>query len=285
MTRLRTEYLRAIAIFVVSAAAATLARAGEEGYSAKTVSVAESRKEATFKNGPATSGAVSLTFDDGPHGKLTPRLLETLKKENAKATFFLLGVQVELFPEIAKAVAEAGFEVGNHSWSHRDMTKMGEEQIREEVRKTQDAIERATGVRPKLFRPPYGNINDRVYSVLREEGLDVVLWSIDPRDWASGQTSASVTSKIVKEARPGAIVCIHDIHARTVDAMPELLPKLREMGLAFATAGELIEQERAARVERAKNGGSEPTGSTAGPAGEEPLRPKLVPLSKSGMRR
>lgn len=262
--------------------AATARAADSAAYSAST-SAPVTRAEATFKNGPPSFGAVALTYDDGPHEKLTPQLMRTLKEAGAKATFFLLGVQVELYPEIAKALVAEGFELGNHSWSHRDMTKMTEAQIRDEVRRTQDAIEQATGVRPKLFRPPYGNINDRVFSVLREEGLDVVLWSIDPRDWDMKKSNDTVVATIEKQATGGSIVCIHDIHKRTVEATPRILEAVRAKGLGFATAGELIVLEREARLERKARGIESPGVASAAP--ELPATPPVVPLSKSSLRR
>lgn len=237
-------------------------------------------KPPKWTNGPASSGAMALTYDDGPHTTFTPQLLEILKNADAKATFFMLGTQVDLNPEIAKTVAEAGHEIANHSYSHRDMNKMTTEQIRDEIKRTQDVIQAATGVRPTLFRPPYGNFNKKVIEVCEEEGLEIVTWSIDPRDWDAKQTSDSVKDKILKQAAPGAIVCIHDIHKRTITATPEIIAGLKAKNLRLTTAGDLIEQQKKAIAE----GKTSVAGGEA-LADEAPPQPTTVPLAKTRFRK
>lgn len=238
------------------------------------------RKAAMVHSGPAAGTSMALTFDDGPHPKLTPRLLEILKKENAKATFFMLGEQVEKFPDIAKMVAEAGMEIGNHSFTHADLSKLSTEKIRDEVKRTQDVIEKATGQRPKLFRPPYGAVNDRVLQIAQEEGLTVVTWSIDPRDWDQKKSRESVKEKIIKDGAPGQIVCVHDIHQRTVDMVEEVMAALREKKLDFTTAGAIVDAEKEARLHR-KTAGPGSSGHAAAAGNDANPQPILVPLDKS----
>lgn len=233
-----------------------------------------------FNNGPKSTGAIGLTFDDGPHPKLTPRLMEILKKENVQATFFMLGEQVEKFPEIAKAVADGGFEIGNHTYDHKDLTKMSADEIRKEIERTQALIENATGKKPRLFRPPYGSVNARVAQIANELGLDIVLWSIDPRDWEAGKSQERILSKIMAEAAPGAIVCIHDIHQRTVDSVPAVIAALKEKGLGFASAGDLIDAEKADR-ERRKNDPRADVGGSEGGGASPVAAPKAIPLNKT----
>lgn len=258
------------------------AKAGHEGAGAAEPApgAAAAAKVSKWSNGPVSSGAVALTFDDGPHATLTPQLIETLKAAKVTATFFMLGSQVDLNPGIAKMVADAGFEIGNHSYSHRDMRKLTTDQIREELQKTQDAIEKATGRRPKIFRPPYGNLNSKVTDLCAEMGLEIVTWSIDPRDWDQKVSTANVKGKILKDAAGGQIVCIHDIHKRTVNLVPELIKGIQEKKLTLTTAGDLIEQARKAMAEGKFSGGG---GEAV--ADEAPAAPATIPLNKTKFKK
>ncbi len=234
-------------------------------------------RAATFRSGPPDSGAVALTFDDGPHPSLTPRLIQTLKGQGATATFFLLGEQVEKFPDVARSLAEAGFELGNHGYSHRDLTRLEGAALHEEIGRTQALIEAATGRRPHLFRPPYGQINDTVARAAAEEGLDIVTWSVDPRDWDRNRTPEQILDQIDREGAAGAIILLHDIHARTIDLTPGIIEGLRAKALRFAAAGELVEAEKAARRRRE----AERSAEGSGPASASPATPPIVPLRDS----
>lgn len=236
-----------------------------------------------FTRGPAGSGAVALTFDDGPDARLTPKLLGILKEKNVSATFFLLGERVDLFPSVAKAIAEAGFEIGNHTYTHNDLTQLSIEDVRLEIRRTQEAIEKVTGNRPKLFRPPYGKTNQAVEVVAREEGLDIVVWSVDPRDWSSGMTSSRIVEKIKAEAGGGAIVLLHDIHKRTINAVAEIIEAVDAKDLEFTTAGRMVALEKEARARGVVSG---PAATRNAPAGsKDPDQPARIPLGKSSHRR
>ena len=187
-----------------------------------------------------------MTFDDGPHPKLTPKLLDLLKERGVKATFFVIGKNVAEFPDIAKRIVDEGHEIANHSWSHPQLTKLSPTAFATEIAQTNDAIEKATGVRPVVMRPPYGAINSTLTKRLNEEyGLSVIIWSVDPLDWKI-RKSDHVSSHIIKNAAPGAIILAHDIHASTVDAMPATLDALQSKGYKFATVSELIAMDRPA---------------------------------------
>src|SRR5690625_2959166 len=147
---------------------------------------------------------VALTFDDGPSEDVTPRVLSILNEYDAKATFFMLGSQVDYFPDIAKQVADAGHEIGNHTWEHQDLTLLGPENIRKEVSQTADRIHNATGVRPYLFRPPYGAYNELVINDATQSENSIILWSVDSLDWQSRNADA-VNQEISQEITPGAI--------------------------------------------------------------------------------
>lgn len=182
---------------------------------------------------------VALTFDDGPHPKVTPRVLKTLEKYGAKATFFMLGVQVEYYPNMAKKVADAGHEIGNHSEGHPNLANMSLSEVRKQITKASERIEAATGRKPTLFRPPYGAINDSVKKVTKEQKTPIILWSVDSLDWKSKNAQA-VNKEVAKHIRPGSIVLMHDIHASTADALPQMLESLKKQGYQFVTVSQLL---------------------------------------------
>ncbi|GIN72110.1 hypothetical protein J14TS2_25850 [Bacillus sp. J14TS2] len=195
------------------------------------------------KNSPAHNSDgkyVALTFDDGPSAEVTPRVLETLAQHDAKATFFMIGNQVEAYPEIAQQVAAAGHEIGNHTVDHADLSKLDPESIRNEIGQSADSIEQATGIRPYFVRPPYGAYNDAVINDVANQGDTLIQWSVDSLDWQSKNANA-VISEIQKEIASGAIVLMHDIHPSTADALPQLLDWLESQGYQFVTVSQLLE--------------------------------------------
>jgi peptidoglycan/xylan/chitin deacetylase (PgdA/CDA1 family) len=203
-------------------------------------------RKPTYNSCNVESNTVAMTFDDGPHPKLTPKLLDLLKERGIKATFFVIGKCVAENPDIAKRIVDEGHEIANHSWSHPQLTKLSPPAFAAEIAQTNDAIEKATGIRPVVMRPPYGAINPTLTKRLNEEyGLSVIIWSVDPLDWKI-RKSDHVSSHIIKNAAPGAIILAHDIHASTVDAMPATLDALQSKGFKFATVSELIAMDRPA---------------------------------------
>lgn len=198
----------------------------------------------TYNTCNVEGSVVAMTFDDGPHPKLTPKLLDLLKERNIKATFFVIGKCVAEYPDIAKRIVNEGHEIANHSWNHPQLTKLSPAAFDDEISQTSDAIEKATGIRPVTMRPPYGAINPTLTKRLNEEyGLSVILWSVDPQDWKI-RKSDHVSSHIIKNTAPGAIILAHDIHASTIDAMPAALDTLQSKGYKFATVSELIALDR-----------------------------------------
>lgn len=183
---------------------------------------------------------IALTFDDGPHPRLTPRLLDLLKKENVRATFFVLGEQAAAHPGIVRRIDLEGHEIGNHSWNHLSFSRLNRADIREELKSTSEAIRSATGRNPILMRPPYGDTNESLNLWIAEEfGMKVILWSIDSNDWRD-RNAELVRRNILSKARPGSIVLCHDIHASTIEAMPALIADLKRKGFRFVTVSELI---------------------------------------------
>lgn len=186
---------------------------------------------------------LALTFDDGPHPSNTPRLLDIMKARNVKATFYVVGTNVRAYPEIMRRIISEGHEIGNHTVTHGDLTKMSDDGVRRELKMAHDAIMEATGVAPRSMRPPYGAITSRQKTWIKQEfGYPSILWSVDPEDWKK-PGSAVVTNRLVSGASPGGILLVHDIHKPTIDAIPSALDQLLSKGYQFVTVSQLIALE------------------------------------------
>ena len=178
---------------------------------------------------------VALTFDDGP-GEHTGRLLEELDAYGAQATFYVLGQLVDAEPEMARRIVEEGHEIGSHSWKHDDLGKMSGGAVADDLDRTAAEIEDATGVHPPTMRPPYGSYTD---ATLAAADMPVVLWDVDTMDWQS-RDSGKVADEAVSLSQPGSVVLMHDIHASTVDAVPDILARLHAEGYHFTTVTDLF---------------------------------------------
>lgn len=179
---------------------------------------------------------IALTFDDGP-GEYTEELINCLVENNAKATFFMLGQNVEAYPEIAKELSDAGMELGNHSYSHPDLVTIGAEAAAQQVSNTDAALKAATGFEATVMRPPGGSFNDSVKSAIDHP---LIIWSIDTRDWAT--KSEDQTYQVVMDnAQDGSVVLMHDIHEWSVKAAIRMIPDLIAKGFKLVTVSELAE--------------------------------------------
>jgi peptidoglycan/xylan/chitin deacetylase (PgdA/CDA1 family) len=197
-------------------------------------------KPATWFSVNVDGPYIAMTFDDGPSPETTPRLLDILKQRNIKATFFMIGQNAERNPAIVKRILAEGHEIGNHSWTHPQLSKLPDDRVTEEINKTQSAIKDASGYTPVLMRPPYGAITARQKEWIEKQfSLSVIIWSVDPFDWKRPGASV-IEQRILAGARPGAIVLSHDIHKQTVDAMPATLDALAAKGFKFVTVSQLI---------------------------------------------
>ncbi|MFE3452140.1 polysaccharide deacetylase family protein [Nonomuraea sp. NPDC059194] len=184
---------------------------------------------------------LALTFDDGP-GQYADKLLDTLKKYDAKATFFLEGQYVKSRPAFAKRMAVEGHELGNHSYKHLNFTKLEPGAIRNEIQKTQDIIKQVTGVEPKLLRPPYGMADLQVSDIAAEFGMPMILWTGGSRDWES-RNEAAIKKQTLAVAKQDGIILMHDWVKQTVDSMPALLKTLQGKGYHFVTVSEVIKSQ------------------------------------------
>lgn len=187
---------------------------------------------------------IAITFDDGPHPDFTPRLLDMLKERHIKATFFMVGRCVVTYPQIVKRIADEGHEVANHSWSHPLLTSLGTTSVESQLRRTHDAIVKACGIAPLLYRPPYGEVRFSQRKRIHETfGYPTILWDVDPLDWQSPRTAQKVHDRVLAQTKSGSIILCHDIHETTVAAMPATLDALKARGYQFATVSQLIELE------------------------------------------
>ncbi|WP_245974093.1 polysaccharide deacetylase family protein [Thermomonospora umbrina] len=182
---------------------------------------------------------MALTFDDGP-GPYTARLLDHLAKTRVRATFFVLGELVRPNARLVRRIAAEGHELANHSWSHPDLAGMSSRGVRNEAQRTQAAIQRVSGVRSRLFRPPYGSTNAQVG---RAVALPQIMWSVDTLDWSHRNTARTVRI-VLKETRGGGIVLFHDVHKPTVAAIPQVISRLSRKGYRFVTVSELFQGKR-----------------------------------------
>lgn len=178
---------------------------------------------------------IALTFDDGPNRTSTVQILETLEKYDVKATFFVIGKNVEKYPDIVKVAVDQGHEIASHSWSHKNLTKLNSAQLHAEMDQASTAIFKATGQYPTSYRPPYGAMNDLVRN---EITLNPILWNIDTLDWQ--HKSPAKTLAIVKEnAKDGGIILMHDIHQPSADAVESVIQYLLEEDYELVTISEL----------------------------------------------
>ena len=185
---------------------------------------------------------IALTFDDGPHPTLTPKILEILARYNIPATFFMVGQNILNYPEAAKAVINAGHEVGNHTFTHPHIASLSEQAIFEEIGRCEDALEGLCEYRPHILRTPQGALTPSLEKCLLEDDYILVLWSLDTRDWDNKSTDAIVRS-VLGGVKPGDIILMHDYigyNSKTPEALEKIIPKLLSLGYEFVTVSELL---------------------------------------------
>jgi peptidoglycan/xylan/chitin deacetylase (PgdA/CDA1 family) len=196
--------------------------------------------------GRGAADHVALTFDDGPDPDSTPGFLEVLGGRAARATFFLLGSMAARAPHLAAEVAAAGHEIGVHGWDHRYLTLRGPRSTRDDIARAADAIAAATGVVPRLYRPPYGVLTGGALLAARQLGLTTVLWSDWGREWTRGATPESVYAALTRDLRGGGTVLLHDSDctsppgsaAAALGALPLLFGECERRGLRLGALDE-----------------------------------------------
>ncbi|GGN42282.1 polysaccharide deacetylase family protein [Streptomyces fuscichromogenes] len=243
--RARTRRSR-ILIAVATAAAVVLAVAVTLALTVTTYDHTSPRAARAKASGSVTGGVdcrkakcVALSFDGGP-SPTTPRLLDILEQQGLHATFFVQGKgHISKYPDILRRIADEGHEIGNHTWNHRRLTDLDEKDARQELTRTQDAIERITGTRPVLMRPPEGRTNRKVEKICRELGLAQVLWSVTAKDYETTD-STLITERVLDQTHRDGIILLHDLHKGTVPAVPGILKALKQRGYTIVTVSQLL---------------------------------------------
>ena len=195
-----------------------------------------------FSHGERDGKRIALSFDDGPHPTFTPKILALLEKYGVKATFFMIGRNVELYPTVAKSVDEGGHEIGNHTYSHPHMKNISLRQLEEEVIKTEEILASIGIEKPKLFRPPEGFRSMEQVKALETEGYQTIIWSLDTHDW-QGRAANEIVSVVLNGVQGGDILLFHDYtgkHNTTITALEQLIPRLLKDGYEFVKVSELM---------------------------------------------
>ncbi|WP_422447056.1 glycerol-3-phosphate acyltransferase [Thermoanaerobacterium sp. DL9XJH110] len=202
-----------------------------------------------IRHGPHHFKYVALTFDDGPDPVYTPEILDILKEKNVPATFFLIGKNVEAYPDIARRIVREGHSIGNHTYTHKSLIPLSARATYEEIKKAEKAIEDATGIRPTLFRPPRGLYSSYATKMLRDERYTIVLWDVSAMDWAE-LPPKNIVANVTGRVKPGSIILLHDSgdivtfkggnRSSTVKALPEIIDNLRAGGYEFVTVDQMI---------------------------------------------
>ena len=200
--------------------------------------VAAPKRELPVYSVERSDDVIAVTFDASWGADNTPKLLDILDEYNAKCTFFLVGIWVDKYPEMVKAIVERGHEIGNHSATHPHMSQISEAKNLEELRIMSDKVENLTGVRPTLFRPPYGDYNNKVIRTARGAGYEAVQWSVDSLDWKniSPQDMIRRAGKVGR----GDIILFHNDSQYLLDALPTLLQSYQDQGLQMVKVSDLL---------------------------------------------
>jgi len=215
---------------------------------------------------------VALTFDDGP-GPYTDRLLQILKDDDAKATFFLIGNKVAANPAGAKRIADAGMEIGSHTWEHPNMATIPPEDIAAQFSKANDAINAATGRTPTLYRPAGGLSTDVVRQTAAKFGLAEILWDVIPFDWANDSNTGATRQLLMAQIKPGSVVLFHDTYSSTVDLVYQFIPVLKANGYRMVTVSELLGSRTPGSSYGSRENGPSANELHDIPAGEIPTLP------------
>lgn len=178
---------------------------------------------------------IALTFDDGPNYN-TSKIIDVLNKYDIKATFFVLGNRAINNKDILRKMVDSGMEIGNHTYNHLLLTKYDENKIRSEIEDTSEVIYSATKKKPKLLRPSYGSVNNKIKKVAN---MPIIIWDIDTLDWKY-HNSKRITSRVVNKVRDGDIILMHDIYSASLNALSNIIPILQDNGYEFVTIDELF---------------------------------------------
>lgn len=179
---------------------------------------------------------VALTFDDGPSGRFTRALLQGLEERGVKATFLLCGYRMETYPQLTQQIFDSGHEIGLHGYTHNSMDQMCRQEIDQEIRKTMDLL--PNGCQVQFLRPPGGKCNATTKAAAESNGLSLLCWSVDPRDWATRDASA-IEAQVIDKVRSGDVILLHDMSDSSVKAALSIVDHLLAQGFRFVTVSQL----------------------------------------------
>ena len=181
---------------------------------------------------------IALTFDDGPSKKTTPQLLDILKENNVKATFFVLWKNASFFPEIIKREHDEWHEIWSHTWDHPNLLNLSEAKIKKQIESTDEEIQKIIWIKPTLLRPPYGSHNKKIDNMAKKT---IVMWNVDSLDWKNRNVKKNLSTAL-KQVQPGSIILFHDIHQPSVDTIDSLIKELKKQWYEFVTVSELLQE-------------------------------------------
>lgn len=189
-----------------------------------------------------TEKIVALTFDDGPHPLYTKPIIDSLSRYQVPATFFMLGKAVETYPDLALKVYQAGHDIGNHSYEHKNYKGLSQSEIMTSLARSQRAFFRTLGFFPTYFRPPYGDLKLEQIENLTHYFRLGIKWNVDSLDWRWHTNAQLVANQVLSNVSPGAIVLLHDTHPSTVGAVPIIIDSLKKRGYRFVRVSDLVHE-------------------------------------------
>jgi polysaccharide deacetylase family sporulation protein PdaB len=188
-----------------------------------------------------TEKKIAFSFDASWGAEFTPRILEILRENNLKTTFFLTGFWIEKYPDLVKKIAADGHELGNHTWTHPHLNALDKQNIKQELELVHDALTKLTEVEPKLFRPPFGEYSNKVIEATNELGYLTIQWSIDSLDWKD-ISRQELVQRVTSRLHPGAIILFHNNGLHTAGALPEIISYAKSQGYSIVPISELLHQ-------------------------------------------
>ena len=210
------------------------------------VNISAQEEKLIYKCANIEENKIALTFDDGPHPKQTQEILSILEKYDVKATFFVIAQNATYYPDVLCSIVEKGHELGNHTFSHIDISKSKRNLIKSEIIKSEESIYNICQYNTCLFRPPGGVINKDIIETAKMLKYKIVLWNIDTRDWAHRNVD-DIVNNISKNVKNGSIILFHDYISKnspTPEALEKIIPLLKNKGYSFVCVSELISNER-----------------------------------------
>ncbi|WP_051461034.1 polysaccharide deacetylase family protein [Ruminiclostridium josui] len=213
------------------------------GYTTDSIGVFNSAKHLPIYSVETDKNAVSITFDCAWGADDISQILDTLKSENVKATFFMVGQWAEKFPDAVKLIANDGHDIANHGYSHLRMSTISKEKCKSEIELCNKKLEEISGEKINLFRPPYGDYNNTVIDTCNEMGCYPIQWNVDSLDWRKEMSRQDILDRILKRTKPGAILLFHNDTKYTAQLLPEIIKGLKSQGLEFLPVSQLIMKE------------------------------------------